>query len=143
MISLEMRPRTAVRLGLSARELRGALEAMLRDLDCQELHLDVLVTGDREMAIYNKQFLDLVGPTNVLSFPAGDDGSSGQLGSLCLCAPAVFREAALYGQDLFEHLVRLLAHGLLHLLEMPHGPEMDEQTEVLVGRLSRFQPAAC
>ena len=90
--------------------------------------VDLTITSDAEIAIYNERFLGCAGPTNILSFPSG---CSGDLGALILSADTLERECILYGQPLREHSIRLLAHGLGHLLGFDHGPEMDALCEMM------------
>ena len=85
------------------------------------------------------------GPTNVLSFPldeslaeTGDDDAPVQLGGLVLSVDALHREALLYGQDVREHCLRLLAHGLGHLAGYDHGPEMDGLCEAMLSGAERW-----
>lgn len=140
MISLELRPGTPIRLGWSRPELHGLLTSLLDFMGTPEADLELLVTDDAEIAEYNTRFLGLTGPTNVLSFP-GAGPEPGGLGSLCLSAEAIAREAFLYRQPISDHLVRLLAHGILHLQGLPHGPEMDGLTRTAVERFgSEVQP---
>lgn len=47
------------------------------------------------------------------------------LGTLVLAPETLHRECLLYGQEPEEHTLRLLAHGLAHLLGHDHGPRMD------------------
>jgi probable rRNA maturation factor len=88
---------------------------------------DLRLVEDGEMAELNSQFLGLAGPTNVLSFP--DESAADHMGHVAICADAVLRESLLYGQDPYEHFLRLLAHGLLHLAGHEHGEEMEQATE--------------
>ncbi|MGE4553020.1 MAG: rRNA maturation RNase YbeY [Desulfovibrionaceae bacterium] len=57
------------------------------------------------------------------------------LGDIILDLDAVAREARLYGQPVRAHLVRLLAHALLHLAGWDHGPDMEARTEAAVAAL--------
>lgn len=82
-----------------------------------ELH----VTDDASVAAVNRQYLGCAGPTNIISFPGGDDSP----GILILSADTYARECMLYGQDKFTHLARLLAHGFGHLAGYDHGEAMD------------------
>lgn len=101
----------------------GLLAAMLEALGADDAKApELLIADDRESARLNGRHLGLAGPTNILSFPGGEEGGPG---SLVLSAPALRRECLLYGQDGEEHLVRLLAHGLVHLLGHDHGALMD------------------
>jgi len=51
---------------------------------------------------------------------------------MAISADTVAREAFLYGQAPTRHLVRLLAHGFLHLAGLDHGPVMEALTEAAV-----------
>jgi probable rRNA maturation factor len=136
MIRLTVRPGATLGLPVSPLELRRLAERVLAALGLEEARLDLLLVDDREIAGLNRAFLGLPGPTNVLSFPAGQ-GEGGKsdgegLGGIALSADTLLREAALYGQDPAEHLVRLLAHGVLHLAGHDHGEIMDSLTEVAI-----------
>ena len=87
-----------------------------------ELGVELIVAGDGDIAEVNARNLGCSGPTNILSFPG--DGES--LGTLFLSADTMEREAVLYGQDVEEHAVRLLAHGMGHIMGFDHSPEMDD-----------------
>ncbi len=95
---------------------------------------EVKLTDDKEIAQFNAKFLDLPGPTNVLSFPpAASDSTS--LGFIVISMQALFRESFLYFQNPGEHMIRLLSHGMLHLAEYEHGPLMDDLTEKAIDRI--------
>ena len=76
----------------------------------------------------NHEFLDLPGPTNVLSFPLDLNPADGLNGSIVLSVHALQREADLYAQDLPEHCLRLIVHALLHLAGVEHGQVMESMT---------------
>lgn len=112
---------------LDARQVRQALERMRGEIEsCGHALPSVVLhlVDDGVMARANARHLGCTGPTNVLSFP-GDASLPGQL---LLSLPAWRRECLLYGQDGTEHLLRLLAHGMIHLAGLDHGPEMDALT---------------
>ena len=73
--------------------------------------------------------------TNVLSFPAGDDGLppdvARPLGDLVICAPVVLREAGEQGKSVADHWGHLLVHGSLHLLGFDH--ETDAEASAMEG----------
>jgi probable rRNA maturation factor len=61
-------------------------------------------------------------PTDVLSFPSGDDAPAGAkyLGDIAI-APVVARQNALfYGRTLNQELEILILHGILHLMGYDH-----------------------
>lgn len=142
-------------LPLSRFELQEALEAMLLPLGLEGGDLELALLDEAAMAALNLRHLGCAGPTNVLSFPAEEHGFGGQdealvdkvgreaageesalpsglpvLGLLALAPHMVRREAFLYGQELTQHTLWLLAHGVTHLAGMEHGPEMDALAEV-------------
>lgn len=116
---------------LSRPELRG-ITGRLMDFLGLDMDLEILVADDAAMAAMNRDFCNLPGPTNVLSFPPDEED---EVGRIALNADAVDRESILYGQDPAEHAARLLAHALLHLAGFHHGPEMFDLTEAAVDSL--------
>lgn len=120
------------RLPLSRSEFAPLLDHLLAVLGVDGASIEVRFVDDAAIAWLNREFLGLPGPTNVLSFPASDPGRPDYLGEIALSVDALEREAALYGQDLEEHLVRLLAHGVLHLAGYEHGAAMEAMTEMAV-----------
>lgn len=119
---------------LSRRELSELVDVILESLGFSGDSLEIQLVDDREIARLNAEFMDCVGPTNVLSFPAeeegGDDGV--YLGSLALSVDTLAREVTLYGQPPLLHLARLLTHGILHLAGYDHGDEMYDLTDMAV-----------
>jgi probable rRNA maturation factor len=132
MIHLKTRARLNPTLPLSRSELLPLLTAILGCLGLQDRDLFLECLDDREIAVLNEEFLGCTGPTNILSFPAADEESETVLGELALSIDTLTREIHLYGQDPREHLVRLLAHGILHLAGHDHGEIMDGLTEMAV-----------
>lgn len=117
---------------LSRRELAALLGRILEALDLSAAGLSLSLMDDRGVAGLNERFLGCEGPTNILSFPAGQGAGADHLGELFLSVDTFERECFLYGQEPREHLARLLAHGVLHLAGHDHGPVMDELTDLAV-----------
>lgn len=123
-----------------------------RNFSFENCTLTLLVVRDSDMIYCNGEQMSAYGPTNVLSFPE-DDGFSvfagtarnsikkkrTQLGTLVLSVDTLLREAFLYGQTPQNHAVRLLAHGLAHLLGYDHGGEMWELTDFLEKEILTYQ----
>jgi probable rRNA maturation factor len=62
-------------------------------------------------------------PTDVLSFPMNEGESeapAGLLGDIVICVPRALAQSREYGVPFYEELLRLLVHGLLHLLGYDH-----------------------
>ncbi len=122
---------------LSKRELAALVRSILEALGLEEASLDLTLVDDLEMAEVNHDFFGRVGPTNIISFPAEESEHPDALGELVLSVDTLKRETLLYGQEPIEHLVRLLAHGILHLAGHEHGRTMDELTENAIGIVCR------
>lgn len=101
----------------------GAMSALMPQKGPAPEALELMLLDDSGMAELNASFLGLTGPTNVLAFPGGATGS------LALAVQTICREAWLYGQDLRHYTLKMLAHGLAHIMGYEHGPEMDKEVE--------------
>lgn len=86
--------------------------------------LAVRVSGDRELRRLNRRFLGEDHPTDVLSFPSGDDGS--HLGDIVISWPAAERQATEFGHPASTELALLSVHGLLHLVGLDHVGTREE-----------------
>lgn len=80
--------------------------------------------GDDEIQALNHQFRGLDKPTNVLSFPANDVG---YLGDIAVSLETIAREAKAQGKEYEHHLVHMIVHGVLHLLEYDHEDDIDAE----------------
>jgi probable rRNA maturation factor len=82
-----------------------------------------------EMAGLHVRYMGEPGPTDVLSFPLGEDGL---LGDVVVC-PEV---AARSNRDLAEEMRLLVVHGVLHLLGHDHQEE--EERAAMWERQERY-----
>ncbi|MFT3875292.1 MAG: rRNA maturation RNase YbeY [Propioniciclava sp.] len=96
--------------------------------------LSILLVDEATMADYHQRFMNLPGPTDVLSFPmdelrppADDDEEPplGLLGDIVLCPTVTAAQASENGRTPEGEADYLLIHGLLHLLGYDHA-EPDE-----------------
>ena len=86
------------------------------------------------MEVLHVQWMDLPGPTDVMSFPMdelrpgrdGQEPAEGVLGDIVLCPSVAERQAVGAGHATEEELLLLLIHGILHLLGYDHA-EPDEE----------------
>lgn len=120
----------AWQIPFSRRELVAVLSAMRDACGLAGVPLDVTLADDALISQVNAEHLLCSGPTNILSFPpfAGFGpglGTAPGKGMLLLSLDTLQREAMLYGQDVAEYAMRLLAHGMTHLTGLDHGTKMD------------------
>ncbi len=96
--------------------------------------LSILLVDETSMADYHVRFMDLTGPTDVMSFPMDElrapdqdeDPPMGLLGDIVLCPQVTALQAAENGREPDAEAEYLLIHGLLHLLGHDHA-EPDEK----------------
>lgn len=117
-------------------------------LDQMHVHpqaeLSIMLVNPDVMAELHQRWMDLPGPTDVLSFPMdelrpGRDGETsepGILGDIVLCPEVAARQAREAGHSTVEELLLLTVHGLLHLLGFDHAdPEEEEEMFALQRQL--------
>lgn len=103
------------------------------------LEIALLLTGDAEQQVINRDWRQIDKPTNVLSFPQGApfDPLLGPVGDLSFAFETVTREAAELGKPFAAHFTHLLVHGTLHLVGYDHQIEAEAlvmeglETEIL------------
>lgn len=122
--------------------LRRAANAAWEAAGSGTAELSILLSGDAEIQALNNDYRGEDKPTNVLSFPAGDEGAAGRprlLGDVVLALETIKREAAAQSKPLTDHLSHLTVHGVLHLLGHDHETETQAtamealETEILSG----------
>ena len=98
-----------------------------------DAELSVAVVDEEEMARLHVEWMDLPGPTDVLSFPMDElrpgtpeQPAEGTLGDIVLCPTVARRQAEAAGHPAADELCLLTVHGILHLLGHDHA-EPDER----------------
>ncbi len=92
-------------------------------MDLPDSELSILLVDDAEIEQLNFNYRNKKKPTNVLSFPMGEDDMNSELpllGDIVVSVETASREAAGEGITLEERLSQLLIHGLLHLIGYDH-----------------------
>jgi probable rRNA maturation factor len=99
--------------------------------------LCITLVDERAMETLHTQWMDLPGPTDVMSFPMDElrpgredqDPEEGVLGDIVLCPSVAAKQATEAGHATDEELLLLTTHGILHLLGFDHA-EADEEREM-------------
>lgn len=95
------------------------------------------LVDEAAMEVLHVQWMDLPGPTDVMSFPMdelrpgrdGQEPAEGVLGDIVLCPSVAAAQAREAGHATEEELLLLTTHGILHLLGFDHA-EADEEREM-------------
>lgn len=96
--------------------------------------LCVRLVDEEAMATLHERWMDLPGPTDVMSFPMdeltpgreGVEPEEGVLGDVVICPSVAAAQAASVGHTTAEEVLLLLTHGILHLLGFDHATPEDE-----------------
>ncbi len=118
--------------GIEADEL-GLVELSRYALDQLRIHpqadLSVVLVDEETMTQYHERFMDLPGPTDVMSFPMDElrspaddeEPPMGLLGDIVICPQVTSRQSVENGREPDAEIEYLLIHGLLHLLGHDHA----------------------
>jgi len=136
------------RIVVRVRALEEFLGKVRKEIGLGPECVAVRLIGDAEMARLNETYRKKEGPTDVLSFPAEEEGKPGSLarqvrkakgkflGDIAIAPAVAKRNAKSLNRTLPEELKVLILHGVLHLLGYDH--ESDEgEMERLEMRLRR------
>ena len=124
-------------------EVDGAEFAALADHVLRAMHvnpraeLNILVIDPEPMEELHVRWLDLPGPTDVMSFPMDElrpgtpetETPAGTLGDIVLCPQVAAKQALDAGHSAVEEMLLLTTHGILHLLGYDHA-EAEEKKEM-------------
>src|SRR6201992_4371 len=105
----------------------------------RDAELSMVLLDSSAMADLHMRWMDLPGPTDVMSFPMDELDPGGRpdapepgpamLGEIVLCREFAAEQAAAAGHSLGHELALLTIHGVLHLLGYDHA-EPDEEKEM-------------
>ncbi len=102
-----------------------------------QAELSIILVDEVAMERLHVQWMDLPGPTDVMSFPMDElrpgsedrEPEAGLLGDIVLCPSVAERQARDAGHATEEELLLLTTHGILHLLGYDHA-EPEEEREM-------------
>lgn len=125
-------------LDVSEEELISVARFVLDKLDVNPgAELSMVLLDSNSMADLHMRWMDLPGPTDVMSFPMDELEPGGRpdapepgpavLGDIVLCPEFAAEQAAAAGHSLGHELALLTIHGVLHLLGFDHGEPAGEK----------------
>ncbi len=103
------------------------------------IEISVRIVGEAEGLALNRRYRNRDHATNVLSFPACEEGLNDPpgdlplaLGDIVICGPVAAREATDQGKKHSDHWAQLIVHGALHLFGYDHETDSEaRQMETL------------
>ena len=102
-------------------------------MECNDAELSILLTTDHEIQQLNSQYRGKDSATDVLSFPMNEQlvakDAVRQLGDVVISLETAEKQAKELGVFLEQEVLRLLIHGLLHLLGYDHENVSDDEAK--------------
>lgn len=97
--------------------------------------LSVIFVDEEAMERLHMEWMDLPGPTDVLSFPMdeirpaplGTEPKPGMLGDIVVCPYVAKKQALRSGHATMEEILLLVTHGILHLLGYDHAEPAEKK----------------
>ncbi|MGN0128218.1 rRNA maturation RNase YbeY [Glutamicibacter soli] len=109
-----------------------------------ETEVSIVFLDEDAMSALHVQWMDLEGPTDVMSFPMDElrpgrehaPSEAGILGDIVICPSVAQAQAEAGGHSTHDEILLLATHGLLHLMGFDHmEPEEKEEMFSLQRRL--------
>ncbi|MDD5146584.1 MAG: rRNA maturation RNase YbeY [Candidatus Pacebacteria bacterium] len=106
----------------------------------------LVVVGQKRMAALNKMYRRKKGPTDVLAFSEREASSifprvslDQGLGEIVVCLDIIKKNSKKYGVSFQRELVRIVIHGILHLIGYDHERSKKAAEEMSKKENSYFQ----
>jgi probable rRNA maturation factor len=139
----------SVRIAVSRERVRRVAEHVLRAERVRDALVSITFVTDRHIAALNRRHLGHRGPTDVISFgftpPSvgrGRGGAGAVVGDVYIAPDVARRNARAHGQGVREELLRLVVHGVLHVLGHDHPVDEARYTSPMWRRQERRLRAA-
>jgi len=87
------------------------------------LHVELVFVSDTDIVEMNRQYLGHDHVTDIITFPYHEDDEPVE-GTLFCCAPQIRRQSEELDVSFDEEVLRIVIHGLLHLVGHDDGTEV-------------------
>lgn len=110
---------------------REIVTKLIEHFNVKSAEITIAFVTNREIKKLNLQFLHKDKPTDVLSFPVGEEAADGRfyLGDIIISPRIAFQNCRLKPYGLERELEILTIHGFLHLLGYEHDQGLEEEEE--------------
>ena len=132
-----------VRVPVARARVAALAERVLRAEGVRHAMLSIVFLSDREMAALNRRHLNHRGPTDVISFGFAPGAKNGPVVGDVYIAPGVARRnARAHGRGVREETMRLVVHGVLHVLGYDHPTDESRYDSAMWRRQERLLRSA-
>jgi probable rRNA maturation factor len=128
-----------VRVPVSRARVATLAEGVLRRERVRDALLSIAFVTDRRIAALNRAHLGHDGPTDVISFGfAPVDSRRAVVGDVYIAPGVARRHALAHGGGVREELMRLVVHGVLHVLGHDHPEDETRYRSAMWRRQERL-----
>ncbi len=115
---------TRGRARVDTRAVRRLIDVILRDYSHEDSDASVVFTTDEDIRCLNREYRNVDRPTDVLAFTGAEDerfdGPETLLGDVVISVDRAAVQARRFRRPFDREILKLTAHGLLHLLGHDH-----------------------
>jgi len=124
--------RNLTRTKIDAKRLEAVAKKVLKSENIKLKGLSIVFLGKAEIKKLNEKYREKNQPTDVLSFSQNYDFPflKEDLGEIVICPEQVAKNAKGAKEEFERELVRVLIHGILHLLGYEHEKSAKEAAEM-------------
>ena len=115
---------------VSSQRIITDISVMKKNLGIEDYDFTIVIEDNAFIHRFNKKYLGIDAPTDVLAFPANEinpESKRTYLGDILISFPIAKKQADDLKHDIFEELMILIVHGLLHLLGYDHKKENEKK----------------
>jgi rRNA maturation RNase YbeY len=94
-------------------KMKRVVERVLKGEKVRNAQVSIVMVSDASIHAMNRQYLQHDYPTDIITFPLEEESIDGEL---YISVETAQRQAVEYGVSLTNELLRLAAHGTLHLV---------------------------
>lgn len=132
-----------VRIAVARARVADVVHRVLRAEKVRDALLSIAFVSDREIAALNWRHLRHRGPTDVIAFGFAPGARGGPVIGDVYVAPGVARRnAAEHGRGVREETLRLVVHGVLHVLGYDHPADESRYGSAMWRRQERLLRSA-
>lgn len=132
-----------VRVAVARARVVSVVDRVLRAEGVREALLSIAFVSDREIASLNWKHLRHRGPTDVIAFGFAPGARGGPVIGDVYVAPGVARRnAAAHGRGVREETLRLVVHGVLHVVGYDHPADESRYESPMWRRQERLLRSA-
>lgn len=125
---LEIFNQTNLTLPFKEKDAFSLLKAIEKGEKSSFSFVELVYVSENEIVSINKEFLKRDYVTDIISFRYDDDASNQEIeGTLYCCAERIIEQSKEFNETEEKEFLRVLTHGLLHLIGYDDGNEEEKQ----------------